>query len=81
MRKKPTLTAPILAVAAVATVVFAQRQGTNTAPASGPQGTAARGSTSGRRWTPDGLNGNKEGFPGYHAAGPQATAIPRWFAR
>jgi hypothetical protein len=35
MRKRLTFAVAILTLAAVATVVFAQRQGTNTAPASG----------------------------------------------
>ena len=35
MRKKLTFVVATLALGAVSTVVFAQRQGTNTAPASG----------------------------------------------
>jgi hypothetical protein len=79
MRKKLTLTAAILAVGRDRGLRPATRD---------EYRSRERTSRDCRSWvyvgsplTPDGLNGNKEGFPEYHAAGPQATAIPRWFAR
>ena len=79
MRKKLTFVVAILAFAAVVTVVFAQRQGTNTAPASGrylPEYTKDGDLVLPKNWrswvyvgsplTPDGLNDSKEGFPEYH---------------
>ena len=79
MRKKLTFGVAILAFAAVATVVFAQRQGTNTAPASGrylPEYTKDGDLVLPKNWrswvyvgsplTPDGLNDSKENFPEYH---------------
>jgi hypothetical protein len=79
MRKRLTFAVAILTLAAVATVVFAQRQGTNTAPASGrylPEYTKDGDLVLPKNWrswvyvgsplTPDGLNDSKEGFPEYH---------------
>jgi hypothetical protein len=79
MRKNLTLAVTILALGAAATVVFAQRHGTNTAPASGrylPEYTKDGDLVLPKNWrswvyvgsplTPDGLNDSKEGFPEYH---------------
>ena len=79
MRKKLTFVVAILAFAAVATVVFADRQATNTAPAHGrylPEYTKDGDLVLPKNWrswvyvgsplTPDGLNDSKEGFPEYH---------------
>ena len=79
MRKKLTCAIAILAVGAATTVVSAQRQGTNTAPATGrylPEYTKEGDLILPKNWrswvyvgsplTPDGLNDSKEGFPEYH---------------
>ena len=79
MMKKLTFVLAILALGAVATVVFAQRQPTNTAPASGrylPEYTKDGDLILPKNWrswvyvgsplTPDALNNGKAGFPEYH---------------
>jgi len=79
MRKTLTFVVAILALAAATTVVFAQRQGTNTAPARGrylPEYTKDGDLVLPKNWrswvyvgsplTPDGLNDSKEAFPEYH---------------
>src|SRR5690242_19880491 len=79
MMKKLTLILATLALGAMATVVFAQRQGTNTATASGrypPEYTKEGDLILPKNWrswvyvgsplTPDALNNGKAGFPEYH---------------
>src|SRR5262245_21632867 len=79
MRKNMIFAVAILALCAIATVVFAQRQGTNTASASGrylPEYTKEGDLILPKNWrswvfvgsplTPDALNDGKEGFPEYH---------------
>jgi hypothetical protein len=77
--RKLTFMVALLALTAVAAVVFAQRQGTNTAPATGrylPEYTKDGDLVLPKNWrswvyvgsplTPDGLNDSKEAFPEYH---------------
>src|SRR5690349_10549254 len=79
MVKRLVFAVAILAVSATTAVVFAQRQGTNTAPATGrylPEYTKEGDLILPKNWrswvyvgsplTPDGLNDNKEGFPEYY---------------
>jgi hypothetical protein len=79
MRKHLTYAVAILALGAVTTLVFAERQGTNTATARGrylPEYTKDGDLVLPKNWrswvyvgsplTPDGLNDSKEGFPEYH---------------
>src|SRR5499426_2210718 len=79
MMKKLMLAVAILALGASATVVLAQRQGTNTVSAKGrylPEYTKDGDLVLPKNWrswvyvgsplTPDGLNDSKEGFPEYH---------------
>jgi hypothetical protein len=79
MKEKLMYAIAILALGAVATSVFADRQGTNTAPARGrylPEYTQDGDLILPRNWrswvylgsplTPDGLNGGHAGFPEYH---------------
>jgi hypothetical protein len=79
MRKRLTFIAATLALTAVAAVACAQRQGTNTAPASGrylPEYTKESDLVLPKSWrswvyvgsplTPDGLTEGKEGFSEYH---------------
>jgi hypothetical protein len=79
MRAKLTYAVAALALGAVTTLVYADRQGTNTAPAHGrylPEYTKDGDLMLPKNWrswvyvgsplTPDGLNDNKEGFPEYH---------------
>jgi hypothetical protein len=77
--KNLILAVSILGLSAIATVVSAQRQGTNTASAKGrylPEYTREGDLVLPKNWrswvyvgsplTPDGLNDGKEGFPEYH---------------
>jgi Cytochrome P460 len=79
MLKKLTVGLAILALGAVTTLVFAERQGTNTAPARGrylPEYTKEGDLILPKNWrswvfvgaplTPDGLNDSKEEFKEYH---------------
>jgi len=79
MPRKLTYAAAILALGAVTTVVFAERQATNTAPAHGrylPEYTREGDLILPKNWrswiyvgsplTPDALNNGKAGFPEYH---------------
>jgi Cytochrome P460 len=79
MMKKLMLAVAILALGVSATVVLAQRQGTNTVSAQGrylPEYTKEGDLILPKNWrswvyvgsplTPDGLNDSKEGFPEYH---------------
>jgi len=79
MRHTLTFAVTLLAIGAIATVVLAERQGTNTASPTGrylPEYTAQGDLVLPKNWrswvyvgsplTPDGLNDDKEGFPEYH---------------
>ena len=79
MMKKLISVVTILALGVIATVVFAQRPGTNTAPATRrylPEYTKEGDLILPKNWrswvyvgsplTPDGLNDSKEDFPEYH---------------
>ena len=79
MTKKLTVGLALLALGAVAPLVFAERQGTNTAPAHGrylPEYTKEGDLLLPKNWrswvyvgsplTPDALNNGKAGFPEYH---------------
>jgi hypothetical protein len=79
MTKKLTVGLALLALGAVAPLVFAERQGTNTAPAHGrylPEYTKDGDLILPKNWrswvyvgsplTPDALNNGKAGFPEYH---------------
>src|SRR5262245_6094885 len=79
MRRELTFAVAILALGALTTVVFAQRQETNTAPAPGrylPEYTKDGDLILPKNWrswvyvgsplTPDALNNGKAGFPEYH---------------
>jgi Cytochrome P460 len=79
MRAKLTYAVAALALGAVTTLVYADRQGTNTAPAQGrylPEYTKDGDLKLPKNWrswvyvgsplTPDALNGGKAGFPEYH---------------
>jgi hypothetical protein len=79
MRAKLTYAVAALALGAVTTLVYADRQGTNTAPTHGrylPEYTKDGDLMLPKNWrswvyvgsplTPDALNGGKAGFPEYH---------------